>query len=140
MAYISFDTNLILDFFLKREFFAFQANKIISLALRGSIKGFVSAKSILDTHYILRKNIGNIPSQEALLTFCSWIEVIEVDKIKIVAALQKSSKDLEDQVQLQCALSRKNIKYLITRKVKDFKPDAITVLSPSDFLKIYERI
>ncbi len=84
--------------------------------------------------------MGNNQSQQIVEKFCAHCSIIEIDEPKIIAVLQKHTNDFEDQIQLQCALSKKNIKYLITRNVKDFKTDAITVLSPDDFLKLYEKI
>jgi predicted nucleic acid-binding protein len=57
---ILFDTDILLDFILKRENFSDNAEKVIALCMENDIKGCIAAHTIPNLHYILRKHLGRV--------------------------------------------------------------------------------
>ena len=111
------DTNVILDFLQKREPFYESAAKIIVSCREQIIQGCISAQSIADMFYILRKDYTLEERRRILLDICQIMSVETIDKYKLIAALQnKNFNDLEDCLQAECAISL-NAEYIVTRNV-----------------------
>lgn len=128
------DTNILIDFLAKREFGYKTAETILSMCAEKKIKGFISAHSILDTLYILRK----LPSEyrrRKMLDLCEIVDIVEDNGEKIINALKNSDfADVEDCVISECALSA-DADYIITRNVKDFSESKVKAITPEEFLQ-----
>ena len=133
---ILIDTNIIVDYILKRENFFECAEKIVSFCTDGRVVGAVSSQSIADTFYILRKDFSPAERKSLLLIICQIFHVEAVDEVKILFALaDETFSDFEDCLQVQCAKSFR-ADYIITRNVKDFAASEIPAVTPEDFCKI----
>ena len=133
---ILIDTNIIVDYILKRENFFECAEKIVSFCTDGRVEGAVSSQSIADTFYILRKDFSPAERKSLLLIICQIFHVEAVDEVKILFALaDETFSDFEDCLQVQCAKSFR-ADYIITRNVKDFAASEIPAVTPEDFCKI----
>ncbi len=83
---ILIDTNVLIDYLSEREPFFSEAREIFSLCYKKKINGYVAAHSITDGFYILR----DIPLEERRKMFLSifdFVEVIRIDKSKLLAAI-----------------------------------------------------
>lgn len=133
---ILIDTNIIVDYILKRENFFECAEKIISFCTDGRVMGAVSSQSIADTFYILRKDFSPAERKSLLLIICQIFHVEAVDEVKILFALaDETFSDFEDCLQVQCAKSFR-ADYIVTRNVKDFAAGEIPAVTPEEFCKI----
>ena len=122
---ILIDTNVIVDYILKRENFFEHAAKVVALCDSGKVIGAVSSQSVADTFYILRE-------------LCDIFHVEAVDEIKILLALaDETFTNFEDCLQVQCAKSFR-ADYIITRNVKDFAASEIPAVTPEDFFELEE--
>jgi predicted nucleic-acid-binding protein len=132
------DTNILLDFLQNRELDSACANEIIKLCAKQIISGFMAAHSISNMFYILRKDYSVEERKEMLLDLCSIIDIVDIDKQKIIISLSnKDFSDFEDCLQAECA-KRVNADYIITRNLKDFTNSPVPSILPDDFLKINE--
>lgn len=131
------DTNILLDYFAKREPYLSASEKIITWCAEGKIDGCVAAHSLTNIFYILRK-IFTIDERRALLSdLCEIFEVEAIDVIKIKSALKnKDFDDIEDCLQAECAKAFQ-ADFILTRNIKDFQNALIPCLLPDDFLKIF---
>lgn len=133
------DTNVIIDFLMKREPYAEDAIKIVSLCNEKIISGYIAAHTISNIFYILRKEFSAKQRKEVLEAICGVFEISEIDKKKILAALENDKfDDLEDCLQMECAVEV-GADYIITRNPSDFVNSEIAIIEPSDFLKIIEK-
>ena len=133
---ILIDTNIIVDYILKRENFFECAEKIVSFCTDGRVVGAVSSQSIADTFYILRKDFSPAERKSLLLIICQIFHVEAVDEVKILFALaDETFSDFEDCLQVQCAKSFR-ADYIVTRNVKDFAASEIPAVTPEEFCKI----
>ncbi len=137
------DTNVLLDFVLDREEFLEDATATINKCAddEGAIEGFVSAHSIMDMCYFLKGKKTREEIIDILKQLCTILTVVETTKDRILAAAERMDfKDLEDSVVNQAAI-RCNADYIVTRDVRHghFKTADAPVISPPDFLKLFEE-
>ena len=135
MMRVLIDTDVVLDFFLAREPFSAAANKIFDLIEEEKLIGAVTPVIICNTYYILRKAGSHQEVVDELSAFLEWVEVLIIDKVTLINAMNSKFKDFEDAVQSFSALKAKNIDYIVSRNVKDFKHSIVPVLSSEEFIE-----
>ncbi len=134
---ILIDTNVILDWLMCREPFQKEAKEIMEESIFGDLEGCVTAHSLTDLFYILRKDFSVGKRKELLLLLCEYLQVIPEDSEIMKSVLnQKEWPDLEDGLQMQCA-KEMNLDYIVTRNVRDFSSSSVPALMPEAFLKTY---
>lgn len=132
------DTNVVVDILSKRGGYE-DSLRILALCETFHICGFVSAVTVTDVMYILRKHIPPDAVRNAVQTLLIIVKVADVLKDDIAAAFLSSMKDFEDAVQVSCA-ARVNADYIVTRNVKDFAGSAVPAISPADMLKLMNDV
>jgi predicted nucleic acid-binding protein len=132
---IFFDTNLILDFALKREPFYDHSNLIFENIGNDVHLGFVSTSMITDIYYLLSKRKGNKKTIAFLKYFSKIITFLNVTPEIIIKSIESEPIDFEDAIQYEVALTN-SLDYLITRNKKDFPIGEVKVLSPKEFLDL----
>ena len=132
------DTNVLIDYFQNREKYADAAEAILRLCSIGEIDGYISALSIPNLVYIMRKEL----TQEKIKKVLSTIEIVlTVEDLKaedMESAINLDIADFEDALQSVCA-SRVDADYIITRNEKDFKNSIVPPISPLDFITKYSK-
>lgn len=129
------DTNILIDYFSKRQPFFSDADKLFDMLDRKMFNGIIAAHSVLNLAYVLRKQFDQNTLRSILMSICYVFDVIDVDKQKLVSAIQNTSmKDLEDCVQAECA-KYVRADYIVSRDLKDFKNSAVPVITPSQAIQ-----
>ncbi len=138
MAKVLLDTNVIIDYLSKRNGFFGAAKKIMLACYDGRLDGYITALSIANTVYILRKQMLLEKIKYSLVRMCQFLEIVELDRFQTFEALQDTDfNDFEDCLQYQCATSA-DVDYIITRDPKGFEHSDIPVLSPEEFCQKFE--
>ena len=134
MKKVLFDTNVIIDILLARDEFAPQSLTVLKLAENKLIKGYVSASSIADIHYIVQRSTKD---ENLTMKGIGYIlDILHLAKInrKVIRNAQKDNwNDFEDAIQYECAMVN-HLNCIITRNEKDFSKSRISVCSPDKFL------
>lgn len=133
------DSDVVIDFFTDREPHANPASELFELNEKGSVKLFLSAVSINNIYYIVRKFLGHRKAIEVIETLTEMTEIIGTTKTEIVQALKNDFSDYEDSVQYASALTVKEIDAIITRNTKDYRNSSIAIMTPLNFLKMKEK-
>ncbi len=128
------DTDVILDFLMKREPFHLASSSIFELSKNDTIKLNTSACCFSNLFYIFRKIAGSAKAKQAISSLLLYLNILEVNSHTIKISLESSFNDFEDAIQYFTALNNK-MDILITRNVTDFILDDIPVLTPEEFLK-----
>ena len=128
------DTNIVLDLLLQRRNFLINAEKIFSLAYKGKIVLYFSAVSFVSVTYYLGKHT-NKDIKAVLENLCKIVKILPFNQRIIENTLHSNFKDIEDGYQYFTA-KENNIHIMITRNVKDFLVDDISVVTPEEFLMI----
>lgn len=125
------DTNIILDVLCRRSGLYEDSAKVLKLCEVKRIEGAVSALSIPNIIYIMRKELDAKKTKEVLkkLSMILAIEDLKADDLKRAAEI--NFKDYEDAVQSACA-SRIRANYIITRNIKDFTKSRIPAIKPAE--------
>ncbi|MCI9051929.1 MAG: PIN domain-containing protein [Lachnospiraceae bacterium] len=128
------DTNVILDVFCKRQNFYEDSAKIFKLCEIKKISGVISALTIPNIIYILRKELDAKKTKEILDNLFLIFSVIEIKADDLKKAADMEFKDYEDAVQSVCAV-RVKANYIITRNIKDFTESKVAAITPTELLK-----
>ncbi|MDR1963898.1 MAG: PIN domain-containing protein [Planctomycetaceae bacterium] len=139
MLTLLIDTNIYLDVILKREPFFAESAKILSLADGINICFFITATTVVNMYYILRKVKGRDIALSYLKKTVNTdgIDLLAVDKRVILESLHSDMTDFEDAVQASAA-DFEGINYIITRNVKDFRQSPVPAISPEKLLQKLE--
>ena len=128
------DTNVVLDFLLRRDPHFQDAARIIVLSEKEIISGFISASAVTDIYYIAKKETKSKDAALALIrNLLQTIRIASVTESSILEALDLNWDDFEDSVQYVVG---KEIaaKYIVTRNPDDFAGNKIKILSPKEFI------
>lgn len=132
------DTNIVLDWLMSREPFQENARFIMEKCLFGDLEGYLTAHSISDLFYILRKDFDVNKRKKLLLLLCDNMKVIIEDKDTIKTVLMNDKwMDLEDGLQMQCA-SMEGLDYIVTRNIKDFQESLVLPVLPEQLIALYK--
>ncbi len=128
------DTNVILDVLLEREPFVEDSYKVLKLCEEHKIYGFVSASSVTDIFYLVRKYTHSTElAYKAVGKLLEIVKVCSVTNNDILIAFHKKAKDFEDCLVATCAKSI-HCDYIATRSKRDFEGFGISVLTPAEIL------
>jgi len=136
MKRVFIDTNVILDFLADRVPFSEDAAILFQLAQDKKIEIFISAISINNTYYILRKVTSHKISIQLVSELEELVEIQETTRDIIRKALKSSFSDFEDAIQYFSAVEIGDIDIITTRDLKGFKKSDIPVLSPETTVKL----
>ena len=129
------DTNVIIDVLLEREPFAENSCKILSLCEEHRVDGFISASSVTDIYYLVRKHTHSTDlAYKAVGKLLEIVKVCSVTNNDVLTAFQRKARDFEDCLMATCAKSIR-CDYIITRNKKDFEEFDIPLLTPTEFLQ-----
>lgn len=130
------DTNIVIDLLTKRKQFFEEAQELFTLADRGTLKLYVSALTIANIHYLLRKTYSSEDSNKILLKFKVMVEVLPLNDKILELALASEFNDFEDAIQYYSALEN-DLGIIITRNERDFKKSQIPIMNASVYLKSF---
>ena len=135
MKKVFLDTNILIDFILKRENFS-DAVGIWKKADAGEIALYVSTLSYSNIAYILR----NLPQAELykyLKTLTKGINMIALEPRHVLSALDNPVRDFEDMLQYQCAIAI-GCDVVVTNNTKDFRDFCqLPLMTSREFLPKY---
>lgn len=129
------DTNVIVDVLLEREPFVEDSYQILSLCEEHKIDGYVSATSVTDIYYLVRKYTHSTElAYQAVGKMLEIVKVCSVTNNGVLTAFQRKAKDFEDCLLAVCAESSR-CDYIVTRNKKDFEGFDIPLLTPAELLQ-----
>ena len=128
------DTNVIIDVLLEREPFIEDSYKVLKLCEEHKIDGFVSASSVTDIFYLVRKYTHSTElAYNAVGKLLEIVKVCTVTNNDILIAFQKKAKEFEDCLIATCAKSI-HCDYIAARNKRGFEDFGISVLTPTEIL------
>lgn len=130
------DTNVLLDLICHREGFEENAVAIFKLCIKGQIQLFVSTLTMINANFTAHRYgypWGEI--RKVLKEISAYVEIVAIDSMAFMKAVNSDMADLEDAVQYFSALEA-GVDCIITRDLKGFEHSLIKVFSPNDFLNV----
>ncbi len=132
------DINVLLDIPDNERENHFYSREIFALADSGSIIAYCSILSFNIFYYVARKKLSKQFALDYMSSFLEIIKVVPADIDIAMKSLIQPISEFEDSLQYYSALQIKNLDYIVTANTKDFKKSKITVVTPLQYLKIYQ--
>ncbi|MBC8542171.1 MAG: type II toxin-antitoxin system VapC family toxin [Clostridia bacterium] len=130
------DTNSILDVLCSRREFLEDSVKIFKLCEIKKIDGCISALSIPNIVYIMRRELDAEKTRDILGKLSLIFTIADLRAEDLVRAAEMDFKDYEDALQSACA-TRIKANYIITRNIKDFANSKVAAIKPSE---LFDRL
>lgn len=128
------DTNVILDVLCDRKEFVADSLRVFQCCEAQRVTGYISALSIPNIVYIMRKELDPERIREILHTLTMVFSVVELREDDLLKAAELPFSDYEDAIQSICA-ARLGADYIVTRNGRDFVNSAVPAISPADLLR-----
>src|SRR5690606_37025120 len=123
------DSDVVIDFFTDREPHVNPASELFELNEQGDVKLYLSAVSINNIYYIVRRFLGHKKTLEIIEILIEMTEIVGTTKNEIYQALKNKFTDFEDSIQYSSALTIKGLDAIITRNIKDYRNSSIAVMT-----------
>jgi len=132
---IFLDTDILLDFTLKREAYA-SARRLMEWAVKGRVQVFITTNVVNITAYWLTEAYGAAKAKELLAALLADIQVIDISHEITVNALHSRITDMQRALQYYTALHHK-LDYFITRDnaLDKAASPVLPVCRPEEFIK-----
>lgn len=127
------DTNVVLDVFARRQPFYADSATVWALAERGKIHGFVSALSLTNLYYVVRRLSSRPAAMEMLKAVRGCVGVTACDASVLNLAIDAGFGDFEDAVQYFSARAA-GADVLVTRNTDHFPDGDVPAMTPTAFL------
>lgn len=132
------DSNVVLDFILKRSEFFAEADEIFVRLQNLEFECYICAITPINAFYTARKEIGKDAAFASVKALLNLIEICPSDKTVMQTAFELGFSDYEDAVQCASAMAE-NLDAIVTRNTKDYKTSSIPVYSPRDFIQVLQN-
>ena len=127
------DTNILIDLLSGREPFKSASLNFFTKAVQDECDLVVSASSITDVMYVMRKYLDDKTQLRAVVqNLLVSFTIADVTSKHIRNVFQSPMDDYEDAVLAECALQSK-ANYIITRDKKDFINSLVPTLTPEEY-------
>jgi predicted nucleic acid-binding protein len=129
------DTNVLIDYFAKREPHYHDAFRLRVMQEFGDIELWAAVQSFSDIAYVLRKNVDSDSLQDSFSASLGFLHVCSLDQNDLKNAYNEKWADLEDCLIEQCARKIK-AEFVLARDSEGFAKSGATVLSPAKFFAL----
>lgn len=127
------DANILLDVLQKREPHYRDSVLIWKLCETEQAEGCVSALSIANLVYVMRKELTPDGIEEVLAKLSLIFSIIDLTPVDISKASEMRWTDFEDALQAVTA-DRIHADAIITRNIRDFKKSRVIAFTPAEYL------
>lgn len=132
------DSDVILDYLLRREPFNLPAREIFGFAFNKEIQIYFSSLTVANIHYLLRRHYGNEGALDKITELLSFCKILPVSEREIFAAMKSGFSDFEDAIQHFTAIQNPEIDGIITRNLSDYLKSQLPVFTPEVFLSSFK--
>ena len=117
-----------------RTDFVESSSKIWKLCEVEKIDGYISALSIPNIVYILRKELTPEKTQQIIEQLFMIFHIADLKSSDIRKAANMKTSDYEDAIQMVCA-QRMKVDFIVTRNIKDFIESKVPAMKPDELLE-----
>jgi predicted nucleic acid-binding protein len=129
------DNNIVVDALKPNAQFEKEAQEILRFAAMGKIEGFVTANSLTDIFYVLRKAHGAVKAKVMANKLIAMLGIVDILAVDCVDALALPMDDFEDELVAVCA-KKIGADYIVSRDDAFIKSAAagVKVIKPDELL------
>ena len=132
MKRIFLDTNILIDY-IDNRMGADAAEQLFACGFSGEALLFASALTFANIAYII-KGRSQEEKYDALRQMANVVEIIDLRKQEVMAAIDLPVKDFEDMLQYQCAKTA-GCDYIVTNDRRHYDFSDIPHFTSADFVK-----
>ena len=132
------DTNVLIDFMVPDRPGSPCAARIVDAAGEGRFEAVVSAGSLKDAYYIVRKHFGDALVREYLSALMDLAEIAPIDRAACTTALASDEPDFEDGL-VRAAAETARADFIVTRDAAAFEGSAASPVEPVLFADVVCR-
>ena len=129
-----YDTCIIIDALQNRVPFYPLAQQLILAAAENRIDAVLTAKALMDIHYLMRKCLHS--EEAARAEIAKLIELFEIESTTeedCKEALRSGMSDFEDAA-MAAAAGRIGADFIVTRNVKDYTRSPVPAILPGELV------
>ena len=134
-AKVYLDANVLIDVVQNRVPFVDNSSKILQMGLDDMCELWASDVTMVTVSFYAKKNRTTQQLYDVMKELRTIIHVAPTGATAIDWALQQGLHDFEDAVQYYSAIQC-GANYIITRNERDYPQTTITIISPSEFLRL----
>ena len=135
---VLFDTNVIVDAFIMRDYDYKDSRSLMLKAANEEIEGYISAKQITDIYYILRKYVSKEEDKRQIIKdLCEIFRVLPVLPADIGASLNINIPDFEDAI-IEETAKVNMVQYIVTHNIKHFEKSKLVIITPHELIALIE--
>lgn len=131
MKRIFLDTNILIDYIDNRAG-ADDAEQIFACGFSGEVLLFASSLTFSNMAYIIKGRTQE-EKYDALRQMAGIVEIVDLRKQEVMAAIAHPVKDFEDMLQYQCAKAA-NCDYIVTNDRRHYDFSDIPHLTSASFV------
>ena len=131
---ILIDTNVILDVLCNRKEFVDDSAKVFKLCEVKKLTGYISALSIPNIVYIMKKELDEEKIREVIEKLSLVFNIVDLKGDDLKKATTLDFSDYEDAVQSQQVM-RIKADYIVTRNIKDYNNSKVMAIKPAELLE-----
>jgi len=129
------ENNIVLDALLGRYPYNEPAEKIL-IACAETHRGYLTANSLTDIFYILRKFMDVQSAKAAIIRLIGLFQIISINEEDCINAIELPIDDFEDALVLTCS-KKAEADYIVTRDVNFLSVKSnVPVVPPDELMNI----
>ncbi len=132
MKRLFLDTNILIDYIDNRAG-ADDAEQIFACGFSGEAQLYASSLTFANMAYIIKGRTQQ-EKYDALNQMAGVVEIIDLRKQEVIAAISQPVKDFEDMLQYQCAKTA-GCDYIVTNDRRHYDFSDILHFTSADFVK-----
>lgn len=132
---ILFDTNILLDVYLRRETFFEESAFVIAQVEKEIINGWIGSTTVTTLHYLVAKWKDVEATKKVIGSSLKLFNISPVNRAVLEEALQLDFSDFEDAVLHQSAIHA-NLDGIVTRNKKDFSKASLPIYTPAELIAL----
>lgn len=136
MNNVLLDTNILLDFVTEHRPESQEACELLRRALGGGAHAIISATSLKDFYYILRKEMSDEVCRDWIQAFVRGFTVEQLDVEACVVALESNEPDYEDGC-IRAIAERAGVDFIITHDKKAFARSYVKAYTAREYLELF---
>lgn len=133
------DTCVVIDVLQNREKFSKAALDIFLAASNRKFRGVLTAKSVMDIYYIIRRSLHDEQKTRTVINKLFLLfDIADTFSADCRIAISSPTSDYEDAVMIETA-KRIGADCIVTRNFSDYSKSSVPVFSPEQFLQELEK-
>lgn len=136
MKNIFIDTNILLDVIRHREGFYEDASKVWADCESHKVRGFISAISLNNVCYIVRKLVPPDTALTYIRLMLNVFSIVPLDETILRLSVDFPHKDFEDAIQTFSAVQVK-AECIVTRDRSHFSNNYMPIVSPAEYVGLF---